>query len=88
MRKFELKKIQYGLGQKFYAQSHCAVCGSTFGSGEWLPTIHAAVEAARDGIEAHELRYGHGKRSLLSLLFGGWRSVPQDPYDDERGGPG
>jgi hypothetical protein len=66
-RRFEVTRASGG--GAFYAQTHCA-CRSTMSSGEWLPTIDAAVQEAKSNIEDHERRckIGNERRALVELL--------------------
>ncbi len=47
---------------EFYVQTHC-LCESTFSSGQWLPTIEAGVELARESLVAHETKYACGRQT-------------------------
>lgn len=53
-RKFEIvQRYKKDGSPEFFAQTHCH-CGASFTSGEYLPSIGAAVREAREGFDAHE----------------------------------
>ncbi len=55
-----MNRVEYQLfvsADGYYAQTHCKVCGSTMGSGEYLPTLAHAFSVCANSFLEHLARH-------------------------------
>lgn len=58
-------------GQRWFAETTCPRCNSSLTSGDWLPSMRAALAVAREGFATHKQTWGasctpHGAARMRS----------------------
>lgn len=67
----------------YYAQSHCW-CGSTFGSGDYHPSIAMAVSEAAEGMDDHQRSGRHAGEHFMATCVTCGTIAFVEPRDDGR----